>query len=339
MKYDLLVFIGRFQPLHLGHQEVIERALSLSKDVLVLVGGEGKARSARNPLTFLERYNLIKKLYPTVKVRGIKDHTYNDNAWIEEVQRTVKEVALGDGQWSPDGLRDLKIGLIGCEKDHTSYYLHLFPDWDSESVHFVNPLNATDIRRELYEDLVEPHEIMAVMAKDTARWLFNEFKHTPEYEECKKEYFANIEYKKQWGEGPFYTADALVQAGGNILLVTRGGEFGHGMLALPGGFINEGESEVDAAVRELREETRLRVPKAVLYGKIINTMVADAVHRSGRARVISTVQHIKLDREKELPEVRGSDDAKDAGWYSFIELREDQFFEDHYHIIKKMLGL
>ncbi|MCG8482154.1 MAG: adenylyltransferase/cytidyltransferase family protein, partial [Clostridia bacterium] len=37
-KFDFLVFIGRFQPFHLGHLAVIERALALSDQVIVLCG-------------------------------------------------------------------------------------------------------------------------------------------------------------------------------------------------------------------------------------------------------------------------------------------------------------
>ena len=36
--FDFLVFIGRFQPFHAGHQAVIDTALARAERVIVLVG-------------------------------------------------------------------------------------------------------------------------------------------------------------------------------------------------------------------------------------------------------------------------------------------------------------
>ncbi len=330
MKYDLLVFIGRFQPLHLGHQEVIERARSLAHNVLVLVGSSGTARSVRNPFTFEERKDMIQELYPDVWVLPIKDHTYNDAAWIAEVQ---KSVVPREKNW--------KVGLIGCNKDHTSYYLKLFPDWASESVDFVNPLNATAIREKMFSDnFWERYEAAAIMDPKTYDWLAAK-RHTPEFAKLRMEYDYLFEYKKKFGEGPFLTADSLVQVGGKILLIKRGKEYGHGLMALPGGFVNKNERFRAAALRELKEETNLRVPKPVLEGSIRAEQMFDEPNRSARARLVTQCYHILLANDTKLPEVRGGDDADEADWYdvAWILANEDQFFEDHYHIIKHMLGL
>ncbi|MFX7969198.1 adenylyltransferase/cytidyltransferase family protein, partial [Acinetobacter baumannii] len=37
-RFDALVFIGRFQPMHRGHLDVLRRALSLADTVCVLIG-------------------------------------------------------------------------------------------------------------------------------------------------------------------------------------------------------------------------------------------------------------------------------------------------------------
>lgn len=154
MKYDALVFIGRFQPFHNGHKAVIDAALKQAKEVIVVVGSSFAARNTRNPFTFEERKAMIDSIYkdeynyagaqgsiktPRVKVVPVSDYPYDDNKWVAAVQNVVN----GAISWSAD---PIKIGLIGHEKDGTSYYLKIFPTWGNVSVPNVGGINATDIR-------------------------------------------------------------------------------------------------------------------------------------------------------------------------------------------------
>lgn len=345
-KYDLLVFIGRFQPLHRGHQEVIERALSLSERVLVLIGSANQARDTRNPFTYEERAKLINGIYPEVITRPLEDHTYNDSAWISEVQQHAKKVLIGGEKncwdpraWQPNGLADYNVGLIGCNKDHTSYYLKMFPDWANEAIEFVDPINATAIRNRMFEGTLDQKQFEVAVVPVSVYDFMKAFQDTEDFEKLHDEFMYLENYKEDYGNGPFLTADALIQVGGKILLIKRGKEYGHGLLAMPGGFVNHTETFLNAAIRELREETNLRVPAPVLRGSIKRTFVADAPNRSARARLVSQVYHIVLENDVKLPEVRGGDDADEAMWVDISDLRKRDFFEDHYHIIKLMLGL
>ena len=54
---------------------------------------------------------------------------------------------------------------------------------------------------------------------------------------------------------PTPTVDTIIQNDSQILLVKRKNEPFKGYFALPGGFINEGETVEDAARRETKEET------------------------------------------------------------------------------------
>ncbi len=83
----------------------------------------------------------------------------------------------------------------------------------------------------------------------------------------------------------------------------------------------------------------MKVPVAVLKGSEVAREIFDDPHRSERGRIITQCFHFKLENEKALPEVRGSDDADWAGFVDFSTLKESDFFEDHYHIIRKMLGV
>jgi molecular chaperone DnaK len=90
---DALVFIGRFQPFHNGHKAVIEAALEQAKEVVVVVGSSFAARNIRNPFTFEERKAMIEAVFPTdrVKVVPVSDYPYDDNKWVNAIQKIVEE--------------------------------------------------------------------------------------------------------------------------------------------------------------------------------------------------------------------------------------------------------
>ena len=136
----------------------------------------------------------------------------------------------------------------------------------------------------------------------------------------------------------FVTTDAVVVQSGHILLIQRKAAPGKGLWALPGGFLNPRELIVDGILRELHEETKLKVPKPVLRGSITKREVFDDPGRSERGRIITHAALIQLP-PGELPSVKGSDDARKAKWMPIADLREDVMFEDHYHIINHMLGM
>jgi bifunctional NMN adenylyltransferase/nudix hydrolase len=358
-KYDLLVFIGRFQPFHIGHKEVVDRALGLSEKVLMLVGSSGRSRTVRNPWTFDEREKMIRAVYPdttNLSIEPINDHTYNDTAWIVQVRRKVKEALLGGKKncwdpraWQPDGIADFKVGLIGCKKDNSSYYLDLFKDFDSEAVEFVDPLNATEVRKMIFdkESTFQKHELDSVILPHAvANILFSPtggFTTQSEYEEFKAEYEWVKNYRKPWESAPyppfFKTVDALVEHAGHILLVKRRSNPGKNLWALPGGFVNVDEPVADAVFRELGEETLIKVPEKVLRGSVEGQRMFDDPYRSDRGRIITTLYHIVLKNELPQPKVKGADDALKAKWWAIDDIREEMFFEDHYHMIKATLGI
>jgi len=95
----------------------------------------------------------------------------------------------------------------------------------------------------------------------------------------------------------------------------------------------------DAALRELKEETGIKVPEKVLRGSIVSNRVFDAPDRSQRGRTITHAIHIALeDGEWNLPKVKGSDDAARAKWIPISRLNSEEIFEDHFDIIQYFLG-
>jgi 8-oxo-dGTP diphosphatase len=57
-------------------------------------------------------------------------------------------------------------------------------------------------------------------------------------------------------------------SGGRLLLIKRGHEPGAGLWSLPGGRVEPGETDAEALVREMREETGLTVAPGPLIGRV-----------------------------------------------------------------------
>ena len=50
-KYQYAIVIGRFQPFHLAHQDLIKHSLSLAEKVIIILGSARSAPDVKNPLT------------------------------------------------------------------------------------------------------------------------------------------------------------------------------------------------------------------------------------------------------------------------------------------------
>lgn len=138
------------------------------------------------------------------------------------------------------------------------------------------------------------------------------------------------------------TVDAVVVSFGTdnaqILLIERDRDPFAGMWALPGGFLNEGESPWDGTRRELLEETELDIPHEHSHFQI--AAFGDPA-RDPRGHVISVAHFIPI---HERPAVKGQDDARTAAWCNLADLENEsiKLAFDHRLIIMtafKMLSL
>ena len=102
---------------------------------------------------------------------------------------------------------------------------------------------------------------------------------------------------------PPIAADVIAEIGTRIVLIERR-DFPYGW-AIPGGFVEVGETVEDAAVREAREETSLEVELRALLG------VYSRPDRDPRGHTISVVY---VGRARGEP--RAADDAKGIGLFA-----------------------
>jgi bifunctional NMN adenylyltransferase/nudix hydrolase len=335
-KYDTLVLIGRFQPIHTAHLEIIKRATALCDQLVIVTGSANQPRTYKNPFTSFERERMIRAatsgLSMRIAIEANPDTMYNDQAWAVRVQSLVaKHTKPGE-----------RVGIIGHKKDDSSFYLDMFPQWGFENVELIEFLSAVDIRDLYFREIANYKFLKGVVPEATYDFLLD-FAHTDEYRQIIREREFVETYKKQYASLPyppiFSTADAVVIQSGHILLIKRRAEPGKGLWALPGGYVNANtdKSVEDAAIRELREETMIKVPAPVLRGSIVRSKVFDAIDRSPRGRIITHAFHIQLP-DGDLPKVKGSDDAEKARWVPIAEVRSEECFEDHYEIIQHFLG-
>ena len=123
-------------------------------------------------------------------------------------------------------------------------------------------------------------------------------------------------------KNPKPTVDIIIDKNNSVLLIERNNPpFGW---ALPGGFVDEGESVEQAAIREAKEETNLDVTlKQLLY-------VYSDPKRDSRQHNISIVFIAEASGE-----MKAGDDASQAEYFSFKELPKLAF--DHKEIIEDYL--
>ena len=124
---------------------------------------------------------------------------------------------------------------------------------------------------------------------------------------------------------PAVTADCVVitkEAEPKVLLIQRGADPYKGCWAFPGGFMNMDETTEQCAIRELEEETGLKLTTIKQIGAY------SKVDRDPRGRTITVAYLAIIDKPAQ---VTGQDDAAKAEWFPLSALPELAF--DHADII------
>lgn len=123
------------------------------------------------------------------------------------------------------------------------------------------------------------------------------------------------------------TVDVIIENGNKIVLVRRLAKPFKGKLALPGGHVNHNELVENAALREAKEETGLKV-------KLIDVLgVYSDPKRDSRGHYVATVFIAKIISGI----LKGGTDAKVPAFYDSRKLKEKDIAFDHFKMIKDYL--
>jgi ADP-ribose pyrophosphatase YjhB (NUDIX family) len=123
---------------------------------------------------------------------------------------------------------------------------------------------------------------------------------------------------------PTPTVDIILQRDSKILMVRRKKDPFKGQLALPGGFINEGETAEEAARREAIEETSLEVEPIEILG------VYSDPKRDPRKHVMSIVFVGIIVGGSD----KAGDDAESIEWVELGNIEKQEIAFDHAQILR-----
>ncbi len=121
---------------------------------------------------------------------------------------------------------------------------------------------------------------------------------------------------------PKLTVDGILVEEKRLLLIKRNHDPFKDEWALPGGFVEYGETTEDAIIREMKEETGLITKVSTLSG------VYSDPKRDPRGHTVSIVYIVKKDGGT----LEGGDDAAEARFFALEQLPTLAF--DHHQIIK-----
>ncbi len=323
------IIICRVEPPHLGHEMLAIESLKHCDRVIIVLGSAGKAADIKNPWSDMERVAMLEGVMRAnnindaqIRYESVHDH-HTDEMWLVEVRTKLKKhIEPNDN-----------VILFGHDKDHTTFYLKLFPDWRlRECGSYDETLNATRIRNLIFEDKLS--EVEALVPPSVYKYLegwvqsFDFTRLKAEYNHIK---LLNKQYEGLKNEVTFTTVDALVTYRGKVLVITRKakGGVGDGLLSLPGGFFNKGERLVDAAIRISKKKTQLTLKKEWIY----KTQIFDDPRRSNRGRIITHVYRFNIPPDYEVQQ------SLSGEWldYAEVSLQSQNFFEDHAMIINEMI--
>lgn len=328
MKLGLV--IGRFQPLHNGHISLINKALEENDKVLVLIGSANKLPDFKNPFSAEQRFNFVYQEFPEnpqLLIQTLNDYD-TDDEWVQEV--TARALSFEE---------DPTQVMFYCNPKDEEWYRRnfLFPVTTLNEV----DVSATEIREEWYTTgqgfdfvCVPPH-VNAVMDE------------LPDFDRLQWEYKTTTRnLKEKTHRHPFSNpmepvSFAVIIQDGKVLVGKRVGPRGAGQFGLPGGFVENTETTLDAAMRETQEELGIDLKALITKGQAI--CMSQAVSENLRdlgARTLGVNYLFVVKPDVELKLELDLDETSEAKWVPMMDVCEDKYllFFNHNQLVRQLLS-
>ena len=298
------LFIGRFQPFHLGHLNCIEQIEKNPQvsEIIIGIGSSQYHNYQLNPFSFEERREMIEqsldKITKPYQIIAIPD-LHNGTKWVAHLKKIDPDFTLVYIS------NLLTANLLEREGIKTA------------SLKIALAVRATDIRQrmiqgESWQDLV-PDGTKQILDRIGAQTRLSSI------------YLRHI--------NPTVTADIIIPYGDNkhLVLIKRAHEPFASRWALPGGYYETGrETTKQTALREALEETGIVLPEQ--YVKLLG--VYDQPDRDPRSTTITIAYYLSHPYSGRLA---AGDDAADIAIFNINDLPTLAF--DHQEIVNDYLKL
>lgn len=159
-QYKTGLVIGRFQPFHLGHLYLIQKALEHAEKIVIIVGSSN-VHDENNPLSYEKRVEMLKKVIEhegwgdrIIKIVPSPDDP-SDDEWLKLLLANVGsfDLAIGNNDWTNDilegaGIKVLKLPYYNRELYQGAVVRKLF-DQHGNWQEIVPPYLTDFIEKEL----------------------------------------------------------------------------------------------------------------------------------------------------------------------------------------------
>ena len=345
---DINFVCMRANPYHVGHQQLIRAAVEaggLGTVTVVFIGSANKAGTVDNPFNYGERFDMIMEDFReevevgSMFILPLVDYDYDDAAWEEDLHFQLKKVAafkFGAGTY-------FTPRFFTCGKGADA---HLRASWSRGAQVVVTDttlerereveLSATFIRKCMVEGTkwVEyAPNVMKVVSESRLEAVINSMKGQQDKAKQYKESFACCPFEVQ-----FSATDAVIRdTKGRLLFIVRGKDFGQGLLAMVGGFLEPQLTYEQNMKKEVLEETGIDL--SLVPHKIVTSWFCDNPKRDIRGRMTTMAFLVQLDCAFEDLKITAGDDACDYKIIDSSELMNYILWADHAGIARKLLHL
>lgn len=338
---------GSFDPITKAHEAIIRKIKKEMRDSDKLIIGIVQNDEKNYNVSVNDRLNMVKKSLDAHEIVIQDKRTY---AYLDAHYRGEKiTICMGEDEWHAicSGkwvnwdllLKHYEFMVFNREDNNDEIVL---PAGINPNVTFLGAEDTTDgisstaVREILFKN-PECHysDVRDYITHVVFRYIKDNelyFQNGNDYNEKEKEFLKEYAVKKEknhWGE-PSVTTDTVAYNGDKILLIRRGNYPYKNFWALPGGFFEKTDEDLNfGAQRELKEETGIDIdPK---YFRQIKTY---GHNFDPRMKIVDVAFSVRVSK-KDMDKVKGLDDACDARWFQIDELPKLAFH--HEQIINNFL--